>query len=433
MANLDNLRGKFDLMILFVLKSGDRNTDELKEIIDEVFYEVKIGTLYSVISKLKNDGKLKEYRLSQQDGSRRKFYSVTKSGLKYFEKNNNGTFDEYSIPEKFIRQEPIIEEKPVIKKEKPIVRDEYAYYEVEEDSSYVVDDNEKQNDYAKYLNSPNNTVDGDVDFSVFEEPTEQVKEEPVQETNETTASSNFYNEVEEEIVENDVSYLENVNYQNEQPVLYEDSSDNFKEENYKYESTLSELFPKNNPLEFSDLEEVNTENPNLRKDWNDIYEFSQKEGIKVRTSADTNRYQGSSILLSGLRLLSAGIITIVAILGYLLIVGLFDAVQFDFSKLLTLLVIFGSFTVVSLIIFIIKPNYKVKDMPKFINVLEISIVVTIATLVISFAVAGINNIDYTSGIEIFNSILYPTYVTFNVTLFVIIEYSLAKLDFFQTV
>ncbi len=371
--------------------------------------------------------------MSQQDGSRRKFYSVTKSGLKYFEKNNNGTFDEYSIPEKFIKQEPVIEEKPVIKKEKPTVRDEYEYYEIEEDSSYVVDDNEKQNDYAKYLNSPNNTVDGDVDFSVFEEPTEKVKEEPVEEQVETSTSSNFYNEVEEEIEEKDVSYLEKVNYQNEQPVPYEENSDNFKEENYKYESTLSELFPKNNPLEFNELEEVNPENPNLRKDWNDIYEFSQKEGIKVRTSADTNRYQGSSILLSGLRLLSAGIITIVAILGYLLIVGLFDAVQFDFSKFLTLAVIFGSFALVSFVIFIIKPNYKVKDMPKFINVLEISIVVTIATLVISFAVAGINNIDYTNGTEIFNSILFPTYVTFNVTLFVIIEYSLAKLDFFQTV
>ena len=37
--------------------------------------------------------------------------------------------------------------------------------------------------------------------------------------------------------------------------------------------------------------------------WNDVYELAEKDGINIKISSDTNRYQGSKILLNKLNLL----------------------------------------------------------------------------------------------------------------------------------
>ena len=49
----ESVRRSTNSIILFILKNGDRHTDELKEIIDETFDSVKIGTLYSIIARMK--------------------------------------------------------------------------------------------------------------------------------------------------------------------------------------------------------------------------------------------------------------------------------------------------------------------------------------------------------------------------------------------
>ena len=77
MGNHEILKGQTDGIILFILSKSNRHTDELKQIIDEKFSTVKIGTLYSVITRLKTQKLISEYRASSLDGSRRKYYQLT--------------------------------------------------------------------------------------------------------------------------------------------------------------------------------------------------------------------------------------------------------------------------------------------------------------------------------------------------------------------
>ena len=71
MESNEKFRGQTDSIILFILSKGARHADELKIIIDEYFTGVKIGTLYSIITRLKNQKLITEYRASSFDGSRR--------------------------------------------------------------------------------------------------------------------------------------------------------------------------------------------------------------------------------------------------------------------------------------------------------------------------------------------------------------------------
>jgi putative effector of murein hydrolase len=85
-----------------------------------------------------------------------------------------------------------------------------------------------------------------------------------------------------------------------------------------------------------------------------------------------------------------------------------------------------------LIIFAISPHNKIKDLPRFINVIEIALIITISTIIICFATAAIREIDFKSMTEIFNNLIFPSATSLAIPLFFIVEYLLAKLDFFQS-
>ena len=77
MESNEKFRGQTDGIILFILSKGERHADELKVIIDEYFAGVKIGTLYSIIARLKTQNLISEYRASSINGSRRKYFKLT--------------------------------------------------------------------------------------------------------------------------------------------------------------------------------------------------------------------------------------------------------------------------------------------------------------------------------------------------------------------
>ena len=155
----ENLRGQTNSIILFILLNGDRHTDELKEIIDENFSTVKIGTLYSIISRMKTQGQISEYRASSSDGSRRKYYKITEAGKKVFFDEYYEMFEGVNLPENIKTEE---EKQPEITKN------------VEE-----VDENEDL--YLKYIKKAEESESyNDIDFSSViteEEPKKESKKE----------------------------------------------------------------------------------------------------------------------------------------------------------------------------------------------------------------------------------------------------------------
>ena len=231
----NEFRGMNDGIILYVLKSGDRHTDELKEIINSLFFEIKVGTLYSVITRLKNQKYIDEYR-SSSDGSRRKFFTITKSGSEFFEK-------EYS--EKFIYA-PQIEERLVKVIEEPVIKEpkQPKDKKVDEYEDYVK--SVQNNDYVETIN--------EIDFSkITDFENFNLNEAPA-----TNVENDVKEEVREVFVEEPVEIKPSVNpympiYNNtdvEQPKP-EIDYDSVNNTSFEYKSVLNDLFPKRNSVEQS--------------------------------------------------------------------------------------------------------------------------------------------------------------------------------------
>ena len=313
----NEFRGMNDGIILYVLKSGDRHTDELKEIINSLFFEIKVGTLYSVITRLKNQKYIDEYR-SSSDGSRRKFFTITKSGSEFFEK-------EYS--EKFIYA-PQIEERLVKVIEEPVIKEpkQPKDKKVDEYEDYVK--SVQNNDYVETIN--------EIDFSkITDFENFNLNEAPA-----TNVENDVKEEVREVFVEEPVEIKPSVNpympiYNNtdvEQPKP-EIDYDSVNNTSFEYKSVLNDLFPKRNSVEqsfnvYKPYESNNTyvEEPVAptvteikSADFDDIYTYAEKDGISIRTSSDTNRYQGSKILNNLLRFHTSILWYVLIILEYLLL------------------------------------------------------------------------------------------------------------------
>lgn len=426
MESNEKYRGQKDGIILFILSKGERHADELKIIIDNYFSGVKIGTLYSIIARLKNQNYLTEYRASSIDGSRRKYFKLTDKGLKAYTENYAQLFIDCNVELTKKDYSSSIEEE--IKVEKP-ANETVAPILEEPNIDATTEKNDSATIYSNMINDDvlNNDFSGDIDFSSVENnetTTEVINTQPKTET-----KSDF------------IPYDYDTNFP-AVPEVKEENQDSILNSKYEYSSILGKMFPKKKKQEINDVEEVETndisndgsvkEFSESQTDWNEVYDMAEKEGIKIRTSSDTNRYQGSKILLSKLLLCSTAITLGLAIIEYLLLTLLIPNVPFNLQAFITVVAIFGSFTVVALINFLINPFMQVKNLPRFINVIEICLILTISTAIIAFSVAVIKEVNFSNNAEIFSSIILPILLAFDLIVLSVITYLLAKTDHFES-
>lgn len=428
----NEFRGMNDGIILYVLKSGDRHTDELKEIINSLFFEIKVGTLYSVITRLKNQKYIDEYR-SSSDGSRRKFFTITKSGSEFFEK-------EYS--EKFIYA-PQIEERLVKVIEEPVVKEpkQPKDKKVDEYEDYVK--SVQNNDYVETIN--------EIDFSkITDFENFNLNEAPA-----TNVENDVKEEVREVFIEEPVEIKPSVNpympiYNNtdvEQPKP-EIDYDSVNNTSFEYKSVLNDLFPKRNSVEqsfnvYKPYESNNTyvEEPVAptvteikSADFDDIYTYAEKDGISIKTSSDTNRYQGSKILNNLLRLHTSILWYVLIILEYLLLNLFFSgSVSFNGSVFGKVCLFTAIVPIISLIIYLTNTRYSVKDLPRFRDVIEITLIIAISAIIITIALSAINEVNYKEISELYYNVFVPCLIAINAPVFIIIKYFLSNLEFYQTI
>ena len=428
----NEFRGMNDGIILYVLKSGDRHTDELKEIINSLFFEIKVGTLYSVITRLKNQKYIDEYR-SSSDGSRRKFFTITKSGSEFFEK-------EYS--EKFIYA-PQIEERLVKVIEEPVVKEpkQPKDKKVDEYEDYVK--SVQNNDYVETIN--------EIDFSkITDFENFNLNEAPA-----TNVENDVKEEVREVFVEEPVEIKPSVNpympiYNNtdvEQPKP-EIDYDSVNNTSFEYKSVLNDLFPKRNSVEqsfnvYKPYESNNTyvEEPVAptvteikSADFDDIYTYAEKDGISIKTSSDTNRYQGSKILNNLLRFHTSILWYVLIILEYLLLNLFFSgSVSFNGSVFGKVCLFTAVVPIISLIIYLTNTRYGVKDLPRFRDVIEITLIIAISAIIITIALSAINEVNYKEISELYYNVFVPCLIAINAPVFIIIKYFLSNLEFYQTI
>ncbi|NLA96260.1 MAG: PadR family transcriptional regulator [Clostridiaceae bacterium] len=79
-------KGVLELCVLSLLKRRDYYGYELSEYLAN-HIRIAVGTVYPILRKLKNDGLLTTYLQEESGGPPRKYYSLTSSGHKQFEKD----------------------------------------------------------------------------------------------------------------------------------------------------------------------------------------------------------------------------------------------------------------------------------------------------------------------------------------------------------
>ncbi len=461
MENIKSFKGQTEGLIYFVLLSGARHTDEIKELIDKHFTTVKLGTLYAQISKMTANKLVQEFRASSSDGSRRKYYKITPSGLKVYNQKYATLFDgvellepsNYDFENTAFKSIATKRSKTKVVKEEPNKTEENKNYfdathDVDKEIDFSMFDsvfNEVNNEFENVLDlpsidMPNSEIKGE-NVSGYEEEFEEIDKAYV--LNDTQPINNVENavktpsqptkplflreEIEESALENAKIAKDKVDY------------DSFINLQYEYTDVLNKIFPKpKNEEQNALIESAVTEEQTIAKkpqnnDWSDVYELSQKEGLKVRTSSDTNRYRGNKISINKLLFFTCltifGIATLEFLLFNLILKG---KIEYSNNALVTIAIIFGTAVGVSLIALILNPTYSKKDLPRFINSFEIALILAISSIIIIFALTAIKGVDFYNLNEMFYNLILPSVMVINAPLFIVIEYAYAKLEFFQT-
>ncbi|MBP5372821.1 MAG: PadR family transcriptional regulator [Clostridia bacterium] len=84
------LRGHLDTIILLSLADSDKHSNQIKEFVEKRSggqYVLKQGTFYSCLQRIVKQGYVTEYRTTDEDGVRRKFFQLTEKGKAYIDTN----------------------------------------------------------------------------------------------------------------------------------------------------------------------------------------------------------------------------------------------------------------------------------------------------------------------------------------------------------
>ena len=82
------LRGHTETIILAILKDRDSYGYEILKTITEKgrgYFDIKDATVYVAFKRMERDGLISTYWGTEEDRARRKYYSITPAGRRYYE------------------------------------------------------------------------------------------------------------------------------------------------------------------------------------------------------------------------------------------------------------------------------------------------------------------------------------------------------------
>lgn len=101
--NSDLIRGHIDNIILKILSDGDNYGYEIMKAVTQRSggeYELKEPSLYTSLKRLEKQGDIKSYWGDESQGGRRKYYSITTSGIERL----NNAIQEWEYAQKIINR-----------------------------------------------------------------------------------------------------------------------------------------------------------------------------------------------------------------------------------------------------------------------------------------------------------------------------------------
>ena len=288
------MRGHIDTIILLSLVDGDKDSNDIRDAIEEKSdnkYSVKQGTFYSAMQRLVKQNYIKEYRSSAVDGIRRKYYSLTAKGKSSLDKNR----EEWNKSKELI--DNLIEtpsEQPKVQENKPTtIADEFDAFkqfadknasDFEFSSPDTSDDyidklgEEVLNDLNDELNSLAEENAGNAEIPEFEQSNyEKADEAEKDEKTEEPEIPEETTEITEDLITDATDEI---------PSEY-DSFDEFKEDSYSYDFELPEEEPEE-PIE--ETVEATSEETEIIPENEEVYPeqetLEQPENIVEETPAE---------------------------------------------------------------------------------------------------------------------------------------------------
>lgn len=187
---------------------------------------------------------------------------------------------------------------------------------------------------------------------------------------------------------------------------------------------------KNNEPNYIDREEQSfTEQKKVivgdPSDFSDLYEMAKREGFKIKTSHNTNRYTGNEILINKLRLHSSLIFYIILLIECLVLnFALAPILRWTAEIKLIILAGLSAFPVVSALIYFINSKRSVYDVSPFKDSISIALIVTFQLAIIILCVALFVSVDFNNFKEVTTYILLPLILAMNIPLYFILKYTL---------
>ncbi len=279
------MRGHIDTIILLSLVDGDKDSNDIRDAIEEKSdnkYSVKQGTFYSAMQRLVKQNYIKEYRSSAVDGIRRKYYSLTAKGKSSLDKNR----EEWNKSKELI--DNLIEtpsEQPKVQENKPTtIADEFDAFKQFADknaSDFEFSSPDASDDYIDRLGeevlsdlndelnsiaeeNAEKTENSDAEQSVYDnvddaEKDEKTEEPEIPEVPEVTEIPEKTTEINDELI---------TDADDEIPTEY-DNFDEFKEDSYSYDFELPEEEPEEESAD--EAEEETSEEIELTPETEEVY------------------------------------------------------------------------------------------------------------------------------------------------------------------
>lgn len=160
-------------------------------------------------------------------------------------------------------------------------------------------------------------------------------------------------------------------------------------------------------------------------DFSDLYAMANREGFKIRTSHNTNKFAGSGILINKLRMNSALLFFILLFAEALVLnFALSSILQWKAEIKLIILGCLAIFPIITAFIYWLSPKRLVDEVSQFKDAMGVALIITFQMAIIILCVALFASVDFNNFKEVSSYILLPFVLALNVPIYFILKYSL---------
>ena len=160
-------------------------------------------------------------------------------------------------------------------------------------------------------------------------------------------------------------------------------------------------------------------------DFSDLYAMASREGFKIKTSHNTNKYNGNEILVNKLRLHSSLLFYLFIFIECLILdFALGSILNWDINVKLIILGALALYPAVTILMYLLNAKKSVYEIAQFKDAVSIALIVTFQLAIIILCVALFVSVDFNNFKEVSTYILLPIILAINIPLYFILKYSL---------